>query len=1250
VAAGTKILTPDPAQREVLDLPGLVVVRAGAGTGKTTLLAHEYLRLLEQGVHGRPLVPDQILAITFTERAAAEMTARIRELLEELLVAPETGPNRRERLRAARRQLLGSQISTIHGFCARILRENPLESRIDPRATILDEVETGTYLGRLVEERLTVWLREGDGAARALVRWLGFAGRGHGAGAVTELVRLLRQAATHGWDAAWLRERLAAQEGAVAAARTRLADDTAEVIRLTEGIVARREALGRWGRRLAERVADGWPRWRGFLRALGAADAGVDLTELESFRRLVKSDAAEVKEDVGRIRDLCRVRTEHAAPPGSIAANAGFLRALPLTRGLTGLFIRLLEHGAERRRADSVLTYDDLIAGARALVRDHPEVRARYARRFAAVLLDECQDTDRQQGELIEELVMAGGIGRCVVVGDEKQSIYGFRGADATVIGRFRERFGQERPLYINYRAQEPLVEFVNALGAALMPPLPGGPPAAPVWTETDELTANRRVETDGPHVRLLTCADRPAGSARDAREHEARALAEMISSLCVPHGPWTYKNIAVLLRALTDVKLYEHALRRADIPYYVVKGRGFYQTEEVRDLGNLLAAVDDADDGIALAAVLRSPLFGVDDASLLRLARGAGGRRRLGAAFRDPAAFADLAPEMAVRCTRARRLLGYLRERRRRWSIAELLEEALRATDFEAVLLGQFQGTQRVGNVRKLIEVARQLERRGVFDLGDFVRHVRRLLDEEPLEAEAQLLGEEDDVVQLMSVHQAKGLEWRVVIVPDLGRPRWSPHPPVVLSSAWGLIVHATVGAGDVRLPHRLLLDAAVADGARARGEEARLLYVACSRARDLLVLSDGSAEAGQLAGSRRGERLWCDDVWDLIGRDHVRAVAGSGTGRVVTITGPRGKPIEVHVEASGALLAADRPGAVPVFGAAVPGARAETQAAFAFVEASDAAARATAAARIGDGGRGEAEALVARVLEFTPPAPRSLVVSPTRLAAFARCARYYFLHHLVGIDERGGGEAGGERARLRGIVAHAVLERLDVAQATGDARAAVAALLTADAEARRLPPEDLAAIEDDLVAFLAGPEWQTLAGADEVVREAPFMLALRGDAAGPCLLVAGQVDVAARHGTTLRLRDYKYAAHEPARAADYRLQMEMYALALERATGLGDVRAGITFLRGGSHTVELELPAPGESEGRLVALGRALATRLSHTTAIDAWEKLPDRTRCDELRCGFRTRCWGREAPSPIRTAPGRARRGRARDAMRA
>src|SRR5581483_4631363 len=490
-----------------------------------------------------------------------------------------------------------------------------------------------------------------------------------------------------------------------------------------------------------------------------------------------------------------------------------------------------------RKRDDAVLTFDDLIAEAHAMLRSHAAVRERYARRFRAILVDEFQDTDRVQADVVRILSPDTLL---FVVGDEKQSIYRFRGADVAVFQAMAADVGRELPLGTNFRSVPSILSFVNALAAAILRVPPDGEAAH--WTRFDagqRLVPHRAAAEGAPAVRLVTFVEEHARRtlrAAEARELEARVLAGAVERLHVEDGI-PYGEIAVLFRAFTEVKTYEGAFRRREIPYYVVRGRGFFQCQEVSDLVSLLGAVLDPDDGVALAATLRSPLFGVDDDTLARLAwPAAASRPALARYFRtsdDPA------------LGRVRDVLARLRATASRATIAELIVEACAATDFEAVCLTQFQGAQKVANVRKLIELAREGERRRFFSLRDFVRTVRRLAASEPREPEAALAGEADDVVRLMTIHQAKGLEFSAVVLPDLGRVLRRDVRTPAIDEELGVVGGPLDAAGRVVVGHAGLTRYRARDFDRERAESARLFYVGCTRARDVLVLVEGKGDA---------------------------------------------------------------------------------------------------------------------------------------------------------------------------------------------------------------------------------------------------------------------------------------------------------------------------------------------------------------------------------------------------------------------
>ena len=309
-----------------------------------------------------------------------------------------------------------------------------------------------------------------------------------------------------------------------------------------------------------------------------------------------------------------------------------------------------------------------------------------------------------------------------------------------------------------------------------------------------------------------------------------------------------------------------------------------------MKDLAALLGAIDDPQNPIELAAALRSPLFGLSDQCLLEIAlhlheqRVADGRSHpMWALFDDPGEdFAWLGVERDA-ALNAKDALIALRKMRERASLTAIVERALELTRFEAVMLGLPKGLQRAANVRKLMETAREFETHRFFGLGDFVRHLRRLVQEAPREPQAQIAGEADNVVRLMTIHQAKGLEFPVVIVADLGRRPHSDNESIVMTPEHGLLVCDTVGAGDDRLPNPLVdtYRAAVKDQEQA--EAARVLYVAMTRARDRLILSEGAMSAD-----------WVEHVRVAVGPERVNAFVGASD--AATIVNADGVEIVLH------------------------------------------------------------------------------------------------------------------------------------------------------------------------------------------------------------------------------------------------------------------------------------------------------------------------------------------------------------------
>jgi ATP-dependent helicase/nuclease subunit A len=486
------------------------------------------------------------------------------------------------------------------------------------------------------------------------------------------------------------------------------------------------------------------------------------------------------------------------------------------------------------------------------------------------LLVDECQDSDPLQVELIQALCgRQAQEGKLFFVGDYKQSIYRFRGADPGVFRRLEQETSPAGRLRLtkNFRSQPAILDFVNALfcdalsnraddlcvveGDAILQ-------YQPLIPQREQITPTPAVEFLWAIVEDMNKSD--AGAREFARRREAEFIARRIRGMLQQkekiaaenitaekrsEGKWTtlpvqQKDIAILFRTLSNVQFYEEALRKYGIDYYLVGGHAFYAQQEIHDVVNLLRTLASPADAISLAGVLRSPMFALTDETLFWLAQHPQG---LAAGL-----FADRLPVELTEVDRRRAqfataTLRHLRDRKDRVSITALLNEAFALTGYDAALLAEFMGERKLANLRKLLEQARAFDESGVFGLADFIVQLSEFVAQLPREPLAATHPEGTDVVRLMTIHQSKGLEFPVVFVPDLNRPGRGNDQDAVWHSQLGPLVKSP-SQGDKAATISGLDLYKQLNEAEDQAERIRLLYVATTRAADYLVLSSGMFE----------------------------------------------------------------------------------------------------------------------------------------------------------------------------------------------------------------------------------------------------------------------------------------------------------------------------------------------------------------------------------------------------------------------
>jgi ATP-dependent helicase/nuclease subunit A len=861
----------DQQRRAVEHRGSSVVLASGAGCGKTHVLTARYVSHLTRD----DAEVGQVVAITFTDRAAREMRDRIRGEVAKL-------PDPRRHLR----NLETAPINTIHGFCGNLLRQFAVPAHLDPGFEVLDDVLSANIRTEALAACLHGLLAadhppvHAGGSPREALRELVVL---YGYAAVAEAIDgLLLDVDRPAWDVFLARkpQDIAAEwTGPVRAAMLPpwveyLCAASPKVARLM-ALLGRVECVGPETKKSVARLLAEVPRLHGSPDLAAAAEELAELAKVgkerarawrdeETYER-VREAFADFRADLPKRFDL------FAATPEGVdeAARVGqlFLRVAAAADDA---------YRARKRRA-GVLDFQDLLVKTRDLLRDHAEVRDQLRARFRFVLLDELQDTDPVQMELVE-LLCGPGVrhGALFAVGDHKQSIYRFRGAEVGLFQTLRRsvdaagRLGLTR----NYRSQPGVLHFVNALFSRRIPdyePLEAHHPAA--GDENVEFlwaVANGRCRpaggepADEDHAPDVP-SHQPADTGRSPsalRAAEAECLAARVAELLAdptprvltPAGPRRVepRDVTLLFRSMSHVAIYEAALRRHGLDYYLVGGRAFFAQQEVYDLLNLLRAVENPQDGASLVGVLRSPFCGLSDEAIVLLATHPDGAW---AGLFDAERFDALPADQKPAAERARRHLTRWRRLKDRLPIARLLGEVFADSGYDAATQFEFLGDRKLANLWKLVDLARSFDRGGLFGLHEFTARLGDLVARQPREEQAATLPESADVVKLMSIHQAKGLEFPVVIVPDVAATGRGGHSTV---ARWhrGLGCLAKVPGEFDSFPDEPPFPGfadrlgRTADQLADWQEDLRVLYVACTRARDLLILSAGLPEPPAAGG----------------------------------------------------------------------------------------------------------------------------------------------------------------------------------------------------------------------------------------------------------------------------------------------------------------------------------------------------------------------------------------------------------------
>ncbi|MDX6425744.1 MAG: hypothetical protein QOD52_1149, partial [Gaiellaceae bacterium] len=1041
-------------QTKAVEATGEVFVSAGAGTGKTSVLVERFVRAVcEQG-----LDVESVLVITYTRKAAGELRARIRAALH--------GRGRPD----LARKLDGAWISTIHGFCSRLLRTHPFAVGIDPRFRELDDEHGAVIRGESFERALTAFCSTRDPERLRLLATYSAQGLRR---MLTGVYETLRSA---GRD-------LKLELGQQAGVADRLVDlqTAAQALAADPGVTEKQLAS-----------------------ANAALTLGSNPAQLLDLAHVLPATG----DRAAAFRDA-RDRLEQAAFDELAERDKDLLQEL--------LDLFAAEYAAAKQR-ESALDFEDLQLLARDLLRDDEKVREAEQLRFRALMVDEFQDTNRLQCDIVDLLTRGltdswgdaggaapegtvlrtapegdvpsassggGGAGLAPAgaaagqgfvkdvffVGDEFQSIYGFRHADVAVFRDRRERAAQNLPLTFNYRSRPEVLAAVNHLFSE-------------EFGEDYQQLAASGSFTDpvfGHPVELLVSDKR---SYRDAganwREGEAQAIARRVREL-VDTGAAAPGEIVLLFAAGTDAERYEAALRGAGLPTYRATGRGYFGQQQVVDLLRYLRLLHNRYDDEALVSVLASPFVGLSNDALVLIRRHAGKRPLYSGIERSLPDALSTTDERLVRAFKQR--YERLAAASVRQSLERLCEEVVSAHDYDLAVLAQWDGKRRYANLRKLMRLARSYEELRGPDIEGFVKFIR---DQEAVGAsQLEAVSEEEgaDAVRLLTIHAAKGLEFKVVIVADAGRDTiGAPSADEILVRPDGSFGFRVIDPKSGKKRGVFSYEEVrVAEKQGDKAERLRLYYVAMTRAVDRLIVS------GAIDPERSQDRE--TPIGWVLGRlgaeDEIERVSGD--------------PVELERGEARFLLTVDR-WAPPVV---VP------EPELLVTEAGQLELFAELPTEPAPRGY--------RLPELVPlPAPplhKVKRLSYSALALFERCSYRYYVERVAGLREERGTVPGahGLKATEVGDAVHRLLEIVDLSAPAPPGVEIVRSWYPAvsDEEVARIAAFVASYCESELAVRIA-----TLAGAEP---ERPFAFEHDG------VLLRGRLDVLWREGTRALVLDYK-------------------------------------------------------------------------------------------------------------------------------
>ena len=786
-----------PQEKAIKTIDKNIAVNAGAGTGKTKVLTERFIEILKNGDLEKDKEVEGIVAITFTKKASQEMVDRIREEIRKNFP-------KGEKWSRYYRDMEKSNISTIHSFCANILRENPIEARIDPMFEVLEDYTSTNLLKTSINEILFKAMEENEDVYKILR----IIKNNTLNSLIDDLNSVYNMIRTVGISFKEVKEKSLDYINAL-----KVEEEDIEIIKDTLSYLIDNV---RKGTNIAKLKEDSI--WINFCEKNYRDD---ELPEILAYlaSRLGTSKAQPEK------MDLLKTSLEKASLASERENTWIYSSILDLIIDIDMLYTL-------KKREIGGLDYDDLQIITSNLL-DNEEIRNKYQNRYRYIMVDEFQDTNELQKNIIYKLVTKDSKldgSNLFIVGDPKQSIYGFRGADIDVFYEVVEDIKEVSmedtiTLEKNYRTVGTVLDFVNNIFGKIM------------GTKYDSLSefwqSDNQIDVEvfeNPGLEI----PEGQGESEYHRHYEADLIAKRIKQL-VQEGKFKYGDFAMLFRATTRNYIYEEALKNFGIPYYNTGGKRYFLQQEVLDIINALKSLSNPFDQIATIGFLRSPMIGLKDTSIFWIIKEQGSTvyERMLKVIHNT----NLEVEEIEKIKSGINLFEELYEIRDFYGLLKLVDRLIKRTYFIETLLLKEEGKQSIANVYKFKDIVNDFERKQRGTLEDFIDYLEESRDRD--ESQGKVESENADVVKLLTIHKSKGLQFPVVIIPEMSTGN------VNIKS--NMLFDKNIGIGLKLDSGRALFDFIKKDiDEKDKEERERVLYVAMTRAEKMLILGNQGKDLG--------------------------------------------------------------------------------------------------------------------------------------------------------------------------------------------------------------------------------------------------------------------------------------------------------------------------------------------------------------------------------------------------------------------